>query len=1218
MSVKYLRDLFLVFSLAALFVFILPGSPSVPSRADAQAGIMRWETINTPNADPGKRDVLNPYISANFTGSEIRDLAIGRNGTTLIAAVTVDNRVINALNPAGPLGVIFSSLNGGISWSDSPQRHLIGSTGWPAANQVYNVVIAPDDPKLWALTAGTVANGPNELWVTQDGGASWQDTMAPALAAGEAIGAIDISIDYGSGRDLLIATRSGSGNGRIFITKMSGFGSWVQQADPEPAVDYFDARFSPTYQGDSSVIFIYADDNQTSYNIGLRDISNNQILQWIYPGSGVEISTADNISPSFYSLAGADLSLPSDYSGMSAALRRAFVSIFSFTPGITDNATGIFRIDDSSVAALLRTPTLSSQVYSIDFFGTYSQGKLVAGTVHGSPCFAMVPTVYMDTPCTCAGSCAYVSLKPPTGAANQADCGSAAGICNDNLTGIGAAIVNWNPDGSLAYAATGSAVIGDNLTWWNSPVLPAPWITTLIPNDESALSISRNNGDTWNQLSLIDTTIDWFNDIAVSADCTTMYLASVHRNVGFGCNEFDSVWRYTMSPAVASPLPALMPAGSYWERVFIYTTSPCCSENQTDMPILRTVPSCTDSGDGGVVAWAAQYTPVQAWSPDYGDYWVPIISSLFIQDFTFESSRVIYNLGLSGRVQKLVYTGTAWTNTIPATLTGMIGHTIAARNGKVLVGAALADRQGVAVGYSSDSGKNWYLFRDRMPVGGNVHVTFDVDFENNSFIYAAVGDNTTDGTVYRNTAPSFTRWVDNDMMDRNNGADGPDWFNDGIEAGDPPHRCAYYGIVMAWTGNPQPALYAAHDNMTSSIAAAPGALPSNSGVCRTLLPRSGLPKPGIYWDCLDIYMPPSQDDIHFTLEPSSLKACGCCSANTNTSLFAIDDESGLAIDIDAIIAAPDLATIAAAISLTGRYMQDPGYNPELGRGMLWAYTDCLAKKGPSLKKPADQALVGADPVSGRNQQVDLSWEQLCLSNAYQLQVAKDENFTMRINPQISNASRISAVTGSILLVMDPVNVTSPAAWLAPASLPEAGAYYYWRVRSYQSATGQIAISPWSETRSFTVKPGFIVNSPYLGVQLLAPDNGCIGCQVKPVSFSWSPWKEATRYTFQLAADSKFKNIIKQGNTATTGYEYDGTLDYDTNYFWRVKAIEINGQPVPSDWSATFSLRTESAPAQEQTQQEELLTPWWVWLVIGTGVVLVIVTLALILRTRNQL
>ncbi len=63
---------------------------------------MRWDTVNTPNSDPGKKDVLNPYIDDNFTGSEIRDLSVGSNGTTLIAAVTVDARYIDPAAPRRP------------------------------------------------------------------------------------------------------------------------------------------------------------------------------------------------------------------------------------------------------------------------------------------------------------------------------------------------------------------------------------------------------------------------------------------------------------------------------------------------------------------------------------------------------------------------------------------------------------------------------------------------------------------------------------------------------------------------------------------------------------------------------------------------------------------------------------------------------------------------------------------------------------------------------------------------------------------------------------------------------------------------------------------------------------------------------------------------------------------------------------------------------------
>ena len=86
--------------------------------------------------------------------------------------------------------------------------------------------------------------------------------------------------------------------------------------------------------------------------------------------------------------------------------------------------------------------------------------------------------------------------------------------------------------------------------------------------------------------------------------------------------------------------------------------------------------------------------------------------------------------------------------------------------------------------------------------------------------------------------------------------------------------------------------------------------------------------------------------------------------------------------------------------------------------MLWAYTDCLAKKAPVIRSPADKFLVGADPVTGRNQQVDLSWEQLCLSTSYEIMIAKDKDFTLKINPTQNNANLIASVQGAILVNMD--------------------------------------------------------------------------------------------------------------------------------------------------------------------------------------------------------
>ena len=102
-----------------------------------------------------------------------------------------------------------------------------------------------------------------------------------------------------------------------------------------------------------------------------------------------------------------------------------------------------------------------------------------------------------------------------------------------------------------------------------------------------------------------------------------------------------------------------------------------------------------------------------------------------------------------------------------------------------------------------------------------------------------------------------------------------------------------------------------------------------------------------------------------------------------------------------------------------------------------------------------------------------------------------------------------------------------------------------------------------------------------------------------------------KYKFVLAQDAAMTQVVTEAEVATTAFEYDGTLDYSTNYFWRVMSLE----PAPSDWSATFSFQTEAAPAPV-TPEKPAPTPVWVWVVIAIGAILVIVTLVLIFKTRR--
>ena len=1216
---------------------LMPAQFGAGRAAAADPGLMKWESVQTPGSFPGKNDtlkigrgdILNPHSPAgtdNPKGSDIIDLVM--LGGTLKATVKT---WVNT----GYQHIVLSSSDNGITWT-------IGST--------------------LSLTAV----GYKTIIGTDDGGVSWSVVFDGAkLDTKETIRYFTVSPFY-KGRnnrdqqDIGIVTVGGKDGGRwITLANYEGTQATVQpNPNGRPAnplgenttsgLEYLALKFSPNYAKDGAVALVYADNTSaasgaTWYNVALRDLDANTTQEFAFPSHGVEVrdpASPPGASPNWYQLNNVELQIPSDFNGQSASLRRAYISLDAYkfkAPGVCED--GIYRIDNGQPYLLMDTTrNADKSIYSIAYYGTYASGKLLAGERLGYPCTAGVPVWFTDSPTTCPVPCWYPALKPPTGAANQ-------GVCAPgSKTGMGAAIVDWNSDGSLAFAATGSlpctvyaGQAGHNgVTVKTTVADPGQWyqmqLFDPVPNDESALSISRNNGETWNQVGVIDTTIDWFNDVVASPDCSTLYLASVNRNTGNGCDEFDSVWRSTLNPYVAAPLPCIPPIGSYWERVLMRPTSGSCNITQTDLPMLRAVPSCSDARDGPILAWAAQgglaednRSGVMAWSPDYGDFWAPINPRYPVQDFCFESSTQLWCLSPGGLVQSLPYSGTSWSTNLPSYQTDLeSAHTIAAvPEGKILVGASAGASYPAA--YSPDKGRTFDTGSQAIVGQGNEHVIFDVDFKNNNFIYVADdnyrGRPSAPGTVYRNSVPAFQRWEDGNLMAPANGC-GYTFDNVTFSSlsgwplgGAPPHAVGQFGLVQAWTGSPQPALYSAHDNITTSAGW------YNSAACRTLTPRDGLPKPGVYWDCLDIYRPASTAGIKFTLEPSSLKACGCCTLDSATTLYAIDDQSGN-WEYTGGTARNYLAT-----RLKGRFWDarspNPapsagwvGYVPFANKGLLWIYTDCLAKKAPVLKGPADNYLVGDDPVSGRNQQVDLAWEQLCLTTTYQLQVAKDKDFTRRVNPAASSAGRITAVTGSILMEMDEVNMTSPAAWIAPGALPEAGATYWWRVRSARSSTMQVAASPWSAARSFSVKSGFIVASPYYGPWLLSPSNGCIGCPVQPVSFTWSPYKEATLYRFELATDAGFKQVVAGDNTTGTAYQYSGGLNYSTNFFWRVRALQVNGLDIPGDWSAAFTFRTADAPPPAAPPPEEARTPDWVWAIFSLGAILAILLLLLIMRTRR--
>ncbi len=342
----------------------------------------------------------------------------------------------------------------------------------------------------------------------------------------------------------------------------------------------------------------------------------------------------------------------------------------------------------------------------------------------------------------------------------------------------------------------------------------------------------------------------------------------------------------------------------------------------------------------------------------------------------------------------------------------------------------------------------------------------------------------------------------------------------------PPNN-SYYGIASGGHG----VLYAAYS-------------PLSRGVDRTIYSRAGIPKSGVSWDSLTVGL---NSDVVFRLEPNSL-------AHSRETIWSIDARD---------------------------------YNPTTGVGCLWAFKDTLADNSPWLIAPKGDSLVYCDPVTGRNGQVDLTWEQLSLADAYEVEIGKDKWFDLVVTG--------AAPASSPFYI--PPDLSYPAYYIGDGLLPEAGHSYYWHIRARRAATGQTIRSHWSRALNFSIRPGYrVAATAYPGIQSLSPCHDACDIPVYPVSFSWSPMQGASRYHFTLATDPKFNNRVIDEVVESTAYKLIARLSYKTAYFWRVTPLE----PIPGDPSPVFSFTThdiDTPPAQPASSPNNITNALLIALIV---------------------
>ena len=206
---------------------------------------------------------------------------------------------------------------------------------------------------------------------------------------------------------------------------------------------------------------------------------------------------------------------------------------------------------------------------------------------------------------------------------------------------------------------------------------------------------------------------------------------------------------------------------------------------------------------------------------------------------------------------------------------------------------------------------------------------------------------------------------------------------------------------------------------------------------------------------------------------------------------------------------------------------------------LMTYIDSLTLP-VNLVSPSD----GVSGVDTGN--LILDWEILKGTTRYQWQLDCDTDFA---NPYGGFEGNTEVVSARL-----------PAFGLATT--------YYWRVRATEPV-----LSPWSAKWSFTTSLGGTTAAS----KLVIPEAGASDVGLKPI-FQWGAVAGADSYELLVSKGISFTVpiITKVGAyaLATTAWRCDITLDYDTTYYWKVRAI---GSGTSSDWSAISAFATESPP-----------------------------------------
>ncbi|MFH1775414.1 MAG: hypothetical protein ABH839_01980 [Chloroflexota bacterium] len=554
-------------------------------------------------------------------------------------AVAGDGTIVYA--GIGTANELYKSTNGGATWTKIDMTAAIGT--------IDLIAVAPDNPDVvvWIDNLG----GADKVFASTNGGTTFEELTNSDVTN---IRALDVSTAAAGINYICVGGDDGvaaPGNAIKIanfdlgdsVPKWTAMEGWAtMDGSNSVAAVKFSSNFS------SNKVMVAVTETDTAGNDEVYyEISGYSARKWNYTAGWPTYNGVNNKILSGVAngvpLQSASISLLPDYLFNDPLKRIGFVGMATNAACATEG--GIYRMNDETATGLKTNTNIHSVAYKED-------DLLVAGDYDAN--------------------IVYRSANP-------------------------LASVNWSIYSTSVYQRPSSvaATVRTKVAWAGDNVVAG------TSGNESAFSVSKDSGVTFNDISLIDTELTILDDIAVAADGSKLYLTSRDES-----NDL-SVWRQASS----------------WERVL---NIPSIGDKTHSIRVARNDPNTVYVFQQGVT------TPIY-YTSDGAEYkWH--LRSCFncpVQDLAVESTDVAYAFSSAGEVSKTIDGGFIW-RAIEGTGLNSGSTIVSLGEGKIIAGS-----QDGRVAYSTDGNSSWTAITPQIEADALLtHVTAS-GLADDDYIYAA-------------------------------------------------------------------------------------------------------------------------------------------------------------------------------------------------------------------------------------------------------------------------------------------------------------------------------------------------------------------------------------------------------------------------------------------------------------------------------------------------